>query len=130
MVNNNFIFQPNVDITSKSAQLSDEKFYTILGEHDFLDENDFTRTSNETSKTYAKSVGGKREKYYIKTGAYGKIFNPMGMYAEGKANKFVAKLGKKEFEFKEVNYKIFEMYIKFLSTKNVAWLNNAERELT
>ena len=54
----------------------------------------------------------------------------MGMFAEGKANKFVAKLGKKEFEFKEVNYKIFEMYIKFLSTKNIAWLNNAERELT
>lgn len=130
MTKNNFIFQPNTDITKATPQLADDKFYTLLGEHDFIDENDFTRTSSETPKTYAKSISGKREKYYIKTGSYGKIYNPMGMFAEGKANKFVAKLGKKEFEFKEVNYKIFEMYIKFLSTKNIAWLNNAERELT
>ncbi len=30
---------------------------------------------------------------------------------------------------KEVNAKVFDLYINFLATKNTAWLNNAEREL-
>ena len=29
-------------------------------------------------------------------------------------------------KFKEVNFKIFNMYIHFLRTKNISWLNNAE----
>lgn len=130
IINNNCIFQPNTDISNTSNVSSNNKYYTILGEHDFVDENNCTRTKEETKLTYAKSVvGPKKEKFYIKTGPFGRVYNPMGLFDEGKGNKFVAKLGKKEFEFQEVNYKIFEMYVKFLSTKNLAWLNNAEREL-
>lgn len=130
IANNNCIFQPNTDISNAVSVSQDNKYYTILGEHDFVDDNNYTRTKEETKLTYAKSVvGSKKEKFYIKTGPYGRVYNPMGLFDEGKGNKFVAKLGKKEFEFTEVNYKIFEMYVKFLSTKNLAWLNNAEREL-
>ena len=68
-------------------------------------------------------------KYFIKVGTYGKIFNPIGMYSEGQNNKFLAKIGRKQFEFKEVNLRVFDLYLKFLTSKNLAWLNNAEREM-
>jgi hypothetical protein len=68
-------------------------------------------------------------RYYIKVGTYGKIYNPIGLYSEGQNTKFLSKIGRKQFEFKEVNQRVFDFYINFLSTKNMAWLNNAEREL-
>jgi hypothetical protein len=52
------------------------------------------------------------------------------MYSEGQNNKFLSKIGREEWQFKEVNEKIFDLYLNFLSTKNIAWLNNAERELS
>lgn len=104
--------------------------YTVLGDHQYLDDNNHPRINNE-DKALAKSVtiDGRPTKYYIKIGTYGKIYNPIGLYSEGHSEKFLAKIGKKQFEFKEVNQKIFNMYITFLSTKNLAWLNNAEREM-
>jgi hypothetical protein len=104
--------------------------YTLLGHQDFIDDNHKPRLKQDSKFTYAKcSTKNDITKYYIKVGTYGKIFNPIGLFSEGKSNKFVAKIGKKEFEFKEVNQKIFDMYTTFLATKNIAWLNNAEREM-
>lgn len=126
----NCIFQPNTDIDSVKQVEPENKFYTILGDHEFLDENKYPRTSTENKNTFAKQITkNQTQKFYIKTGTYGRIYNPMGLFSEGKSDKFVAKIGKKEYDFKEVNFKIFEMYLNFLSTKNIAWLNNAEREL-
>jgi hypothetical protein len=95
-----------------------------------MDDNNNPRLDSE-DKALAKkvSVDGGSPKFYIKVGTYGKIYNPIGLYSEGHSEKFLAKIGRKQFEFKEVNQKIFDMYIAFLSTKNLAWLNNAEREL-
>jgi hypothetical protein len=104
--------------------------YTLLGHQDFIDDNNKPRLKQDSKLTYAKcSTKNDTTKYYIKVGTYGRIFNPIGLFSEGKSNKFVAKIGKKEFEFKEVNQKIFDMYTTFLATKNIAWLNNAEREM-
>jgi hypothetical protein len=36
--------------------------------------------------------------------------------------------GRPEWEFKETTKQVFDKYINFLKTKNVAWLNNAERD--
>ncbi|NDB58966.1 hypothetical protein EB001_10995, partial [bacterium] len=69
-------------------------------------------------------------KFFIKIGTYGKVFNPIGMYSEGQNNKFLSKIGRQEWQFKEVNEKTFDLYLNFLSTKNIAWLSNAERELS
>ena len=49
------------------------------------------------------------------------------MYSEGKNTQFLSRSGKNEYEFKKVSKEIFDMYLNFLSTKNLAWLNNAER---
>lgn len=102
----------------------------MIGYQDSLDDNKFPIVNSESKKVFAKKIiDDSNTKYFIKIGTYGKIFNPIGLFSEGRANRFVAKIGKNEFEFKQVNKKIFDMYLNFLTTKNIAWLNNAEREM-
>lgn len=104
--------------------------FTVLGDQTYFDSKDRPRIDDE-DKALAKSViiNNKPPKFYIKTGTYGKIYNPIGLYTEGHSQKFLAKIGKKQFDYKEVNQRVFDMYITFLKTKNLAWLNNAEREM-
>lgn len=115
---------------SKNHDTKTETFYTIVGKHDKLDNENNPIIAKDTGEAYAKKVilNGKT-KFYIKTGAYGKVYNPIGLYSEGTAAKFLAKTGKPAWQFKEVNGRIFDMYVSFLRTKNLAWLNNAEREM-
>lgn len=83
---------------------------------------------------FAKEVlingeSGPRSKYYIKMGASGFMFNPWGLFSEGTQGQFAKHSGKDVWEFREVNSKSFEYYLKFLRTRNNAWINNAEREV-
>lgn len=104
--------------------------FTFFGDHDYLDDNEYPRTHEDTNKVLAKiRTGVSNTKYFVKVGSHGQIFNPIGIYSEGKQNKFLSKIGKLEFAFREVNKKVFDMYINFLKTKNSAWLNNAQREM-
>jgi hypothetical protein len=122
----NLFFQNNTDPVVKEYE-----YFTILGDHDYLDDLNRPRSNEETNKVVAKTSTSDKKptRYYIKVGTYGKIYNPIGMFSEGKNTKFLSKIGRKEFEFKEVNQRVFDFYTNFLSTKNMAWLNNAEREL-
>lgn len=107
---------------------SEYEFYTVLGQHKYIDVNNNPRVSDQKNAlAYIRHSSDKQ--YYIKVGLYGKIYNPIGLYSEGKSNKFLSKVGKSEYSFTRVNQKVFDMYINFLRTKNIAWLNNAEREL-
>lgn len=126
----NCIFVPNTNKADEESTDVSNKYYTVLGDHDFIDSDNKPQSKTESKKVVAKSLSkNESSKFYIKVGTYGKIFNPMGLFSEGKNEKFIAKIGRKEFEFKEVNQKVFDLYLNFLSTKNIAWLNNAEREL-
>lgn len=123
-MNNDFIIKPKAD----SNKITE--FYTLIGQHEFLDTDKNPRTQTEKSTVCAKKIiTDKTTKFFIKTGVYGKIYDPIGLYSEGTAAKFLARAGKKAWEFKEVNSKVFNMYLSFLKTKNKAWLTNAEREL-
>lgn len=125
----NCIFTQDKTNTDKQESSTTE-YYSLLGEHDFIDTNNKPRTNKENKSTLAKCViEDSNKRFYIKTGTYGKIYNPMGMFSEGKSEKFLSKIGRKEYNFKQVNQQIFDMYLNFLSTKNIAWLNNAEREM-
>lgn len=122
-----FIFhQSPKELDSKTIE-----YFTLIGDNDYLDDQERPRSNAENKFTVAKSIQVNKNpaKYYIKVGAYGKIYNPIGLYSEGKNTKFLAKIGKNEYEYREVNQQIFDMYINFLKTKNIAWLNNAEREM-
>ena len=107
-------------------------YYTAFGKHDDLDNDGNPITSDENRGFAYKRTNDldKTINYFLKIGLYGRIFNPIGLYSEGKENKFLSKIGKNEYNFTKVNQKVFDMYLNFLRTKNVAWLNNAERELS
>jgi len=114
----------------KEETESEYTYYTLLGKHCAVDQSGYPLTdTKEKSMAYTKNINNNIQ-YYLKVGLYGKIFNPMGLYSEGKQNKFLSKIGKNEYNFTKVNQKVFDMYLNFLKSKNIAWLNNAERELS
>jgi len=113
----------------EELQSQDTLLYTIFGKHDWLDEEGFPRINQEVPDAYAKSiVGNSKTKFFVKRGRYGKLYNPIGLYSEGTANKQLRHAGRPEWEFRQETEEVFNFYIKFLKTKNSAWLHNAERE--
>lgn len=113
----------------KPVDKSEYSYYTVLGSHSSLDTSGNPIVEDKKNAlAYMKENNGEKQ-YYLKVGLYGKVFNPIGLYSEGKQNKFLSKIGKEEYVFTRVNEKVFDMYVNFLRTKNIAWLNNAEREL-
>lgn len=123
----NIFYQAKKDTSLPSS--IEIKYYTMIGDHEYIDDQDYPRTTEV--KSLARSITtNNKTRYFIKVGAYGKIFNPIGLHSEGKENKFLSKIGRKEWDFKEVNARIFDLYLNFLKSRNLAWLNNAQRELT
>ena len=87
----------------------------------------------ESPDCFAKKVtitseSSNRYKYYIKSGNNGDLFNPWGMYSEGSQNKFAKHHGRPAWNFIQVSEGSFQHYMSFLSSRNPAWLNNAQRE--
>lgn len=122
---NKFILDKN-KITSNAEY----KYYTLIGQHSEIDEEGFPVVNKEGNSAFAKKMTNDgKTRFFIKVGTHGKIYNPIGLYSEGTSNKFLARAGKKAWDFKEVNSKVFDMYINFLRTKNTAWLTNAQREI-
>lgn len=115
--------------TNKTDESFDYIYYTCLGNHKEIDDEGNPRTDNKDNCLAYIRNGETDKQYYIKVGTYGKIYNPIGLYSEGRSKKFLSKIGRNEYNFTKVNQKVFDMYINFLRTKNIAWLNNAEREL-
>ena len=115
-----------LDQSKKETVSHEDEFYTLFGMEDYVDDNGNTRQTQHGKKTYAKRVDGK---CLVKIGIDGRAFNPLGLFSEGQANKTLAKVGKDQYNFKRVNSKVFDLYVSFLRTKNIAWLNNANREL-
>jgi hypothetical protein len=69
------------------------------------------------------------EKYFIKTGLDGFMFDPWGPRSEGLQDRYARLQGKPIWTFSEVNKRAFEFYKTFLQTRNRAWKINAEREV-
>ena len=82
----------------------------------------------ENPVAYAKRVSVEDTvSHYIKQDKYGNLFNPQGLYSERNESKNTRY--NSTWSFKLVTPKSFDLYLKFLETKNEAWLSNAEREL-
>lgn len=126
------IYRPNNGVVESVGRSQDEnKFYTIFGQQEYLDQDGYSRVDEDSDNIYAKSMNSNGQtKYYIKCNRYGKLYNPTGMFMEGNHKRFNKMIGSNEFNFKRVNLRIFELYLSFLKSKNIAWLNNAEREMT
>lgn len=123
--------QKEFDFTMDHSKNSTEKtitnkYYTLYGMEDYVDDEGNTRQNTENKNTFAKTSNGK---FLVKIGLDNRVYNPLGLFSEGKANKVLSKIGKNEFNFKRVNSRVFDLYLSFLRTKNIAWLNNANREI-
>ena len=128
-------FKINAEKQDNSAP--DVEVYTFKGEQDFynklgypmLDLEEDDNPLDDPDAYAVKIVKGRKVNYYIKRGKYGKLFNPIGMYSEGRKHVQMRHAGRPEWRMEPTNEKIFTYYINFLKTKNPAWLNNAEREI-
>jgi hypothetical protein len=125
-----FIFtQNNVDEVQVNSQ---NEYYCINGSEEFLDDNRNPRVSKESdNRVLAKKIfrddGSFRMS--IKLTNNGKVQNPMSIYGAEKQSSFLDRVCRSQNRFKEVNMKVFNSYVNFLRTKNVAFLHNAEREM-
>lgn len=136
----NAIFPLNIDRKSKvdplkptGVRTKQTVCFTIFGQHDELVdiegnkiENGFPCTEDK-EKEMAKIIYVNPPKYYVKVDSSGMLYNPMGLYEEGLLNKDLKY--KKQWDYREVNKKVFNLYINFLKTKNQAWLTSANREM-
>lgn len=117
-----------------------EMFFCLKGHEDFLDDHNRPRISDPDSEhIVAKCIQNKKPKhfnsasqyyrYYIKLSPSGEIYNPIQYHKiKDKKNNIVNKVCKTEWLFKEVNKALFDKYTQFLSTMNIAWLKDIERD--
>lgn len=130
-----FIINENND---KQTNVS-VKAYTFWGMHESEDEDGFPILDTEEPDDIdiflchnvfaAELIKGKKTTYYVKRGKYGKLYDPIGMYSEGKQKSQLRHAGKPEWQLKPTSKKVFDLYKNYLKTKNSAWLTNAEREV-
>ena len=112
--------------------------YTVMGKEDYIEKESGLPCLNVSvdeaeSNPYAhamKIVGTSTRRFFVKQGLYGKLFNPLGFFSEGKEAQKRRHAGRLEWELKEVTEKVFNFYVNFLRTKNLSYIHNAERELS
>ena len=105
--------------------------FTISGKNDATSVEGYPIITNEASDfAFAKKiVGVQKTRYFVKMNSSGKILNPIGLYSESTHNKQLRHTGAAEWQYAEVNEKVFTNYLNFLKSRNNAWLLNAEREI-
>jgi hypothetical protein len=132
------IFRPNSPVKGENI---DQNFmeeperevicFTIYGKQDRMTSTGYPLLEDEENPdVLAKivTINDNYPRYMVKRDSNGRLFNPLGI-EEGNHNKFIHKAGKEQFEFKSVPKIAFDYYVHFLSTKNLAHLRTAEREI-
>lgn len=115
-------------------------FYTISGQGDYIDDNGMSRTSTEKSNTYAKKIKNKKNKTLLRTNSFTyyviskpnkRLFDPSIIHSVENKNKinFIDSVCKGGIGLIEVNESVFNKYLNFLKTKNISWLEEAQKEL-
>lgn len=117
------------------------KVFTIQGQQDDFDENGYpllhdnliyngdTLSKIEKAEDKPKAYAYKNKNvYYVKIGPDGKMFNPIGMFTENMQAKINQVKGRMDFRWVTVTKSSFDFYLKFLKTRNISYLLNAERE--
>lgn len=106
-------------------------YYTVAGDQDFNDQEEYPRREQDDGKVYAKTLLRKdgSYKYMCKTVTTGKLYDAVDQYGIKEDVQFLDRVCRSNDKFREVNPKVFSLYINFLKTKNKAYLLNAEREL-
>lgn len=114
----NIIFNPN---TNLGMEKTEETIESIS-----------CKDINDNEYIYAKKIRRQDSsiKYVIKTDKNFKLYNPFSIYDESERyTNFVDNVCRQSDKFREVSKKVFDFYVEFLKTKNISYLNNAEREM-
>lgn len=118
----------------------DQKFYTLIGKQDFLDNDGYPRVSSENDIVYAKAIKDKPSKsltskeyhysYYLLITPNKEIYNPQVLYKVSEnTSSFIDKVCKTPYSFQEVTKSIFDKYLAFLKSNSIQWYNSSQREL-
>lgn len=129
MKDNEFIFTQK---NSTKQDINQDKFFCLLEDKDFIDDQNNPRSKTEDGKVLAKIKYKPNgvAKYLIRIDDTKKLFNPTLDLPETKNIKLLHSIGQEKIIFKEVNKKAFDFYLMFLKTTNASWILNAEREDT
>ena len=108
------------------------KFYTIFGQHDFLENNLPCLIEKEKIlddvKMFAYSIQhGNVITYFCKVDKHGRLYNPIGMNSQNEVRRNKQR-SRDNWQFRKQEKKVFDYYLQFLKTKNPAHLNVAQRE--
>jgi len=119
------------EVVEDNVQKENTVLYTISGREDFVDREGFFRIGFqpiERAKVnpYVHAIKH-QQRYLVKLGENGKLFNPYGLYSEGMETK--QRVGRPTWKFMNTTKSNFNQYINFLKTKNELFLKNAEREM-
>ena len=122
----NNIFKSSGDVKEDLLQ---QEFFTLSGNEEFTLQ-DTPRRHKADDGVYAKRIQKKDGtfKLSIRTSTDGKLYNPMSIYGEEKKSTLLDNVCKSNEKFRTVSPKTFDLYIQFLTSKNLAYLYNAERE--
>lgn len=125
-MNDHFTFNPIPD--KKDTVTSD--LYCLKGNEDFVDNDGYPNLIKDSNKVLAKKITrtNSQPQYFIKLSNNHKLFNPLGAGLEDRAYSIIDNVCRPSDKFKAVNENVFIMYLNFLSSKNLSWLNKAERE--
>lgn len=115
----------------REPKVNEILLYTISSRQDYKDENgNFRIESMDLQKAkehpYIHAIQTPN-RFMVKVGQNGRLFNPYGLYSEGMETK--QRVGRPTWKFVTTNENNFKNYVKFLTTKNEIFLKNAEREI-
>lgn len=124
-MNKNFIFHPKNNTELQKTV----KYFCSKKDSDFTDENKFYRKLKEDDTVLAKTIQQDNHTIYqIKIFNNNELFNPFSKLDRETSNSFLDNVVRTSNKFVNTNKLVFDYYIKFLLTQNIAWLNKAERE--
>lgn len=110
-------------IERKDKIVVDQQFYDIYGQE--------TTRSDQLIYAVSSQTDNGINKYYILYNTYGpdagKPVNPMTVNDTANQNRYNSKMGKKKEILQAVSEQKFNLYIKFLKTKNSGYLRELER---
>jgi hypothetical protein len=120
-----FIFSPK---EKKDKTITE--YYCMTGSEDFIDNDNNPRKKIDSKDVVAKRIQktDNPTQYFIKISNANKLFNPLKSGLDDRSYSIVDNVCRPSDKFKTVNEKVFNMYLQFLSSKNISWLNQAERE--
>ena len=115
----------------REHKVNEVYLYTISSRQDYEDEDgNFRIESMDLQKAkqhpYIHAIQTPN-RFMVKVGQNGRLFNPYGLYSEGMEPK--QRVGRPTWKFITTNENNFKNYVKFLTTKNEIFLKNAEREI-